>query len=359
MVFQLRLSQREKQNIKIALSVNNRTEIPFVEVSDPAVFRSNPVVSVSMITYNHEGYIEEAVRGVISQEFDLPYELVIGEDCSSDRTRQLVLQLQRKYPDIIRIITSDSNVGMVQNLIRVNNALRGEFVAFCEGDDVWIDPLKMKKQVEFLQSHPDFAICCTNVSVRDEIAHCPDRLLYGTLSKTEFTLDDLDYILTNMIGRTVTVMYRKSAFVNPPSWFFSLPYTDMAMMLLIMQIGKMKYLNDVTAMYRIHHGGCSTSRHESGEFAQMVLSVAEALKNHFYPKYAAVFDRFMCSVCCRIACKRRKVGHPVEAGLYLIRAMKYAPIHSLCHMQFYKACLQVISPQLFETLRNAKTTGAR
>lgn len=133
----------------------NIDEIPCREISDPAVLSKTPLVSVKMITYNHEPYIAQAIEGVLEQETDFPFELVIGEDCSTDRTREIVLEYQKKHPDIIRVITSDKNVGVNKNSKRVYKVCRGKYIAFCEGDDYWHHPQKLQKQVDYLEAHPE------------------------------------------------------------------------------------------------------------------------------------------------------------------------------------------------------------
>ena len=118
----------------------------------------DPTVSVKMITYNHAPFIRQAIEGVLRQKTSFPIELVIGEDCSTDGTREIVFEYQRKYPDIIRVITSDKNVGARPNSLRAEKACRGTYVAFCEGDDYWTDPYKLQKQVDFLENNPDYAL---------------------------------------------------------------------------------------------------------------------------------------------------------------------------------------------------------
>jgi glycosyltransferase involved in cell wall biosynthesis len=122
-----------------------------------------PLVSIKMITYNHAPFITQAIEGVLQQKTNFPFELVIGEDCSIDGTREIVFEYQKKFPDIIRMITSDRNVGMKANGHRTAKALRGKYVAFCEGDDYWHNPEKLQKQVDYLESHPEcgmvFADC--------------------------------------------------------------------------------------------------------------------------------------------------------------------------------------------------------
>jgi len=113
-----------------------------------------PMLSVVCITFNHKQYIRDAIEGFLMQETTFKIEILIGEDCSIDGTREIVFDYKKKYPDLIRVITSNSNVGMDANGIRTLNAARGKYIALCEGDDSWIDPLKLQKQVDYMESHP-------------------------------------------------------------------------------------------------------------------------------------------------------------------------------------------------------------
>ena len=121
----------------------------YSEYSDTTFLVEDPLVSVVMITYNHEPYIAQAIEGVVSQETDFPIELIIGEDCSTDRTREIVLEFQRRYPEIIRVLFSGKNVGMQTNGTRTILAARGEYMAICEGDDWWHRKDKLQIQIPF------------------------------------------------------------------------------------------------------------------------------------------------------------------------------------------------------------------
>jgi glycosyltransferase involved in cell wall biosynthesis len=116
---------------------------------------TQPLVSVKMLTYNHAPYIVQAIEGVLMQKTDFPFELVIGEDCSTDGTSQIVFDYARKNPDIIRVITSDENVGMNMNSLRVTEQLRGKYIAWCEGDDYWHRDDKLQLQADYLENHPE------------------------------------------------------------------------------------------------------------------------------------------------------------------------------------------------------------
>ncbi|OEU64149.1 MAG: hypothetical protein BBJ57_10360 [Desulfobacterales bacterium PC51MH44] len=140
-------------------------EIPSQEISDPAVLSKNPLVSIKMITYNHELYIAQAIEGVVKQKTEYPFELIIGEDCSTDGTMEIVLEYQKKFPDIIRVITAEKNVGMSKNGYRTTKACRGKYIAFCEGDDYWHRSDKLQLQVTFLKRHPSCGLVCSDYDV--------------------------------------------------------------------------------------------------------------------------------------------------------------------------------------------------
>ena len=126
---------------------------------------NEPLVSIDMITYNHAPYIARAIEGVLQQRTDFSFQLVIGEDCSTDGTREIVFEYQKKYPDIIRVITSDRNVGTLENALRTGKACGGKYIAFCEGDDYWHHPYKLQKQVDYMESHPECGLVYSSYDV--------------------------------------------------------------------------------------------------------------------------------------------------------------------------------------------------
>lgn len=134
---------------------------------------TEPLVSVMMITYNHARHIAQAIEGVLTQKVSCCFELVIGEDCSTDGTRDIVLEFQARYPDVIRVISSAKNVGLKQNAYRTTKACRGKYLAFCEGDDYWHNPHKLQKQVEYLEGHPECGLVFSSYAVN----HVESKLL--------------------------------------------------------------------------------------------------------------------------------------------------------------------------------------
>ena len=118
-----------------------------------------PLLSVVTITYNHENFIAKTIEGVLMQKVNFPMEFILAEDCSTDGTRRICQEYAEKYPNLIHLIISDTNVGGKKNECRAMTAARGKYIAFCEGDDYWTDPLKLQKQVDFLESHPEYSAC--------------------------------------------------------------------------------------------------------------------------------------------------------------------------------------------------------
>lgn len=207
-------------------------------------------ISVCIITYNCEDYITKAIEGVLAQKGDFRLELIIGEDCSTDRTLSICRNYREKYPDIIQVVTSEQNVGMIRNLTRVVLQGKGEYIAFCEGDDYWTDPFKLQKQIDFLKENPDYGLCYTNV------------LIYNQAEKT-YRTSDLDtrkitcyeeLLLGNYIP-TVSVCCRKeyvdTFFSTYEDYYRDWPMLDFPMWLYIASFSQIKFLPEPTAVYRI------------------------------------------------------------------------------------------------------------
>lgn len=141
-------------------------DVPCIESSDPEKLCRHPMVSVLMATYNHEPYIRQAIEGVMMQKTDFEFELIIGEDCSPDKTREICFEYQRRYPDKIRVLWWHENVSKLGgNGGRMRVRCRGELIAICEGDDFWTDPYKLQKQVDVFRKHPTVNLCFGGVDI--------------------------------------------------------------------------------------------------------------------------------------------------------------------------------------------------
>lgn len=127
-----------------------------------------PLVSAVIITYNQEKYIEQTIDCALAQKVDFPYEIIIGEDCSTDQTREICLRYQAKYPEIIRVITSEKNLGLLDNWYSSVKAARGKYIAVCAGDDYWHNPEKLQKQVKFLEENAEYGMIHSDADILKE-----------------------------------------------------------------------------------------------------------------------------------------------------------------------------------------------
>lgn len=224
----------------------------------------NPVVSVCMITYNHEKFISEAIEGVLMQKTDFPIELIIGEDCSTDNTRKIVKEYEKKYPEIIVAQYPQTNLGMIKNFASVLQSARGKYIALCEGDDYWTDPFKLQKQVDFLELNHDYGLVHTNslTKYQDRVITTHDN------AKIKDGLIFRDLITHNFYISTLTVCVRKELLIN---WIKSLEeiifirnwkMIDYPLWLEGSFNTKFKYINETTACYRVLSESASHSRNK-------------------------------------------------------------------------------------------------
>ena len=211
-----------------------------------------PKVSVLMLTYNHELFIAQAIESALIQETNFTFEIVIGEDCSTDRTRKIVREFQSTHPDKIRLLPSDRNVGMHRNYFRTLQACVGEYVAVLEGDDFWTSRGKLQKQADFLDTHGDYVICFHNVTVfRDDGSKPPWRLCPDDQKETS-TIEDL--LIGNFIP-TCATMFRNEQIGEIPEWLYSLNVLDWPLHILKAREGFVGYINKTMAAYRMHSSG--------------------------------------------------------------------------------------------------------
>lgn len=234
--------------------------------------QKNILVSVSMITYNHEAFIAEAIEGVVMQKTNFPFELVIGEDCSTDNTRAICIEYQKKYPDIIRLRLPEKNQGMMLNWINNIESGQGKYVALCDGDDYWTDPYKLQKQVDFMEANPDFALCSHSVYT----LMCEQ--LDENIEMERDTLTTEDIILKDWGLLTASIFFRKDAH-KTPDWYYTVKNGDYALQLIVSLSGKIKFLPEYMAVYRQHLGGMSSTLKPLNQMAWMVYLL------HHFDKY--------------------------------------------------------------------------
>ena len=216
-----------------------------------------PFISVVMITYNHENYIAQAIEGVIMQRTTFPIELIIGEDCSSDNTRKIVVEYAEKYPEIIKPLLPEQNLGMMKNFIQTMQAATGKYIALCEGDDYWTDPYKLQKQVDFLEANSDYSCCFHRYDIIDEETNLTRK------DNIEFLFIDNDLkgcdistelFLSKWITQPLTMVFRNESIdLNSLAKY---KFTrDQHLIYHLLQNGKAYMFAFNAGVYREHRGG--------------------------------------------------------------------------------------------------------
>src|ERR1019366_3341074 len=177
---------------------------------------SEPVVSICMITYNHEPYLRQAIESVLAQQTSFEFELVIGEDCSTDRTRDIALEYQDANPDVVRVLPNTGRLGANKNFERTLASCRGKYVAMLEGDDFWTSAQKLQHQVDVLEAHPDLAVIFHQVRISPEGAPERARIWPDSTTPQRTNIRDL---LHGSYMQTASVMVRNPRLPRLPEWF--------------------------------------------------------------------------------------------------------------------------------------------
>ncbi|MDE1211677.1 glycosyltransferase family 2 protein [Vibrio aestuarianus] len=168
---------------------------------------NNPKVSVCVMTYNQEDFIAECLDSILSQECDFDFEVIVGEDCSTDNTRSVVQEYTNKYPDVIRLLLHDENIGGEENYLLVHAAANGKYVCDMDGDDLAL-PGKLQAQADFMDKTPDCNIAFHRVELLyPDGSTKDDAINYQRIEKGFYKKDILEYMAVAMHS---SKMYRNS-----------------------------------------------------------------------------------------------------------------------------------------------------
>jgi glycosyltransferase involved in cell wall biosynthesis len=236
-----------------------------------------PKVSVCMIAYKHEAYIRQAIESILSQDVDFPIELVIGDDCSPDGTAAICEEFARRDARV-RLLSRERNLGVMPNFTRTLLACTGDYIAVCEGDDYWSDPQKLRKQVQFLDVHPDYAGAThQSMVITDNVAV---RTFKDCVPSTLTTID----LIGGRLFHTASVMFRQPVL----ELFSESPLVlscDRLLNFCISFLGKVHYSQECMCAYRLHGGGMSSNA--SVEQMKLDLNCISYLKrvHPAFPKY--------------------------------------------------------------------------
>jgi glycosyltransferase involved in cell wall biosynthesis len=249
--------------------------------------RLSILVSINCITYNHEKYIAQAIESFLMQETDFEYEVLIHDDASTDRTASIIRDYACQYPDIIKPIYQTENqyskglkVGTVYNLPRA----QGKYIAFCEGDDYWIDPLKLQKQINYMEEHPECSMCAHAVKVVKNGNQAAVRFIKPYNETCAVPIEDIIVGGGGFIGIN-SVVYPKKCMDTPPDFYLRAPVGDVPLELYLATQGRVYYLHEVMSAYRIGVAGSWTSRVASSQEKQIEIRTAMIKMTDEFDRY--------------------------------------------------------------------------
>ena len=244
-------------------------------------------VTVIIQTYNHEKWIAQAIDSVLMQETNFEYEVVIVEDCSTDSTRDIVLGFHQKHPDKIRLVLSEKNKESHRNFAAAFVASQSEYIAWLDGDDYWTSPHKLQKQVDFLDAHPECAICFHNITHLYEDGSQELRYRDDDPPKKISTIEDL--LVINPIP-SPSPMLRGGLIDKFSDWYYASPVEDRVIYALCARYGDIGYINENMATYRIHSGG-AWSKLSKTEQIETQLEFYKSIDADLYSRYKEVIDK--------------------------------------------------------------------
>lgn len=231
-----------------------------------------PLVSICCITYNHKNYIRDAVKGFLMQKTDFPIEIIIYDDASTDGTAEIIKEYAKKYEDLIIPIFQTENQyskGVKIFSSYVFPITRGRYVALCEGDDYWIDPLKLQKQHDYMENNVNCSLTTHAAIVVNN--HVPTNKIIRTFNQNKNIVNNKLQSLGGSSTPTASFFFRKKFIKNFPQWFLEAPIGDVPLFLFLLEKGYVYYLNEVMSAYRTNMKESWTSHLKLNESKQIYL----------------------------------------------------------------------------------------
>jgi len=267
----------------------------------------NPLVSVILLTFDHQDFITKCLDSVLAQKTDFDFEILIGEDHSNDKTFEICQKYADKYPEKIMLLRRQTNLGLPENLIQTVSLAKGSYIAFQEGDDYWTNPLKLQQQIDILKSDDQLVACTHNVKILDIGG---EKLLIKQPSN-EYSLKDT---VNGRIFHTNSWVVKKDALPDFKQYRDFLICWDVLMELKILEKGKVFCFNDTYSVWRKHSGGNSVKIpllqqfHDFENLYSHLLKEAKTNRNKDLIKhYQSTLSNFYKIFTLEIARRERKI----------------------------------------------------
>ena len=249
-----------------------------------------PVVSVCCLTYNHENYIEQSLDGILMQETKFPFEIIVHDDASTDRTPEILNQYAIHYPRIVRLILQDENQFSKAGLIAprfVFPKARGKYIALCEGDDFWVDKYKLDKQVSFLEENLSYVI-----TYSDSKPFNDEGYLDIDFGGARRNLEAIELKKATPIF-TLTACFR-NVIKDIPSDLLCARYGDLVIWSLLGAYGKGKYMPEILpSAYRVHDRGIHSKKTKKQRHRMSMITKAALFSYYSRRKETEVAEYFL------------------------------------------------------------------
>jgi len=234
-------------------------------------------VSIFLLTYNQEQFIAQTINSILMQKTNFNFQIVIGEDCSADATRSICKTFAEKYSNKIKLLPAlEKNIGLIANYMRTIKACEGKYIAICDGDDYWIDENKLQKQVSFLEDNPNYSIVYSKLKKL-----FPDGTFKESIQRKLKQAGDFDDLVFENVIPSVTVLFRNRQNISAvPTWITNFPYGDWPTYLWILKDGgKIHFMDEITAVYRMHIGVSAQVRKSSSNTLLVNLGILICIWN--------------------------------------------------------------------------------
>jgi len=234
-------------------------------------------VSIFLLTYNQEQFIAQTINSILMQKTNFNFQIVIGEDCSADATRSICKTFAEKYSNKIKLLPAlEKNIGLIANYMQTIKACEGKYIAICDGDDYWIDENKLQKQVSFLEDNPNYSIVYSKLKKL-----FPDGTFKESIQRKLKQAGDFDDLVFENVIPSVTVLFRNRQNISTvPTWITNFPYGDWPTYLWILKDGgKIYFMDEITAVYRMHIGVSAQVRKSSSNTLLVNLGILKCIWN--------------------------------------------------------------------------------
>jgi glycosyltransferase involved in cell wall biosynthesis len=240
-------------------------------------------LSILLVTYNHEKFLRKALDSLFNQVFEGPIELVIADDSSSDSTVRIIKTYEAKDSRFVfKYLNNTNNLGITKNYQRGFAACTGEYVAILEGDDYWISPNKLQRQIEFLRCHWECNLCSANYLVFEE--HSSSLHPRTAITPGHQLISARQLIADNIVGNFSTCMYRSKALAALPVELFEMRSYDWIVNICVSEDCMIGYLNEPLSVYRLHANGAWSNNSQLEKLRDQLelIPAYDSLTNHVF-----------------------------------------------------------------------------